>query len=143
MLLSYEDANIAVITKTRHGKFPDELATDQTIVDYLRPIRLLAQGDKEIKLEKSHENDLEKLKEGTSFQVFIVTLTGKTLTMIVSRKDTVENLKIKIENRKGIPPKQQRLIYVGKTLLDNRTLINYDITKDVTLHLVINLPSGY
>ena len=70
LLLSYGDANVAIIAKTSNGKFPDELATDQTIIEYLRPTRLLAYAEIEKNLQKSHEHDLKTLEEGTGFSNF-------------------------------------------------------------------------
>jgi hypothetical protein len=143
LLLSYGDANLVITAKTTNGKFADELATDPTIIEYLRPTRLLAYAEKETKLQKSHENDLKGLEDGTTFQIFVRTLTNRTLTIIVSKKDTVENLKLKIQDREDIPPDRQRILYGGKQLVDDRTLIDYDITKDVTLSLVIRISGGY
>jgi ankyrin repeat protein len=143
ILLSYGNVNAAMIAKTSNGKFPDELATDQIIIEYLGPKRLFAYSEIEKSHQKSHEHDLEKLKDGTSFQIFIKTLTGKTLTIIVAKDDTVENLKQKVQDKEGIPPDHQRITYGGKQLRDGCTLADYDITKDATLHLVLRMFGGY
>ena len=75
-------------------------------------------------------------------QIFLRTLRGKTIVMRVDASESISGLMVAIETREHIPQEEQRLVYAGKQLEVQRTLADYNIQKDSTLHLLLRLRVG-
>ena len=75
-------------------------------------------------------------------QIFIKTLTGRTVSIVVEEDDTILNVKVKLKEKADVPVDEQRLIFGGHQLEDKQTIKHYNIQRDSTIHLVLRLPGG-
>lgn len=122
--------------------YADQLTDDKKIQNLLLFKRYEAMKSKFTETRKRTEEDAEKLRDNKVFQIFIKTLSGKTITITTHDSEPIETIKAKIDDALGMPIHEQKLYWAGKQLENNRTIAEYGISKNITLHLVINLVGG-
>lgn len=82
------------------------------------------------------------MAEGQNFQIFIKSITGKTRTVDVNPDSTIAFIKQKLQEKEGIAPEEARLIFGGKNLEDDKTLRDYNLVANSTIHLVLRVRGG-
>ncbi|CAF1476989.1 unnamed protein product [Adineta steineri] len=121
---------------TQDGKYADELFNEpNTVSNYLREKR-------DAIVRERSQLKLEMLRSGIGFQIFVKTLTGKTITIVVKKDDSIYDLKCKVYERLGVEVDAQRFIYRGKGLTDEKLLHEYNIQANATIDLVVRVRGG-
>ena len=122
--------------------YPCDYCWDHRHLPRLQPVPFGGGGKLEDDKKGLTDYEKEGIASGRLMQIFVKTLTGKTINLAVSRNDTIQDVKKRIEDKVDVPPEKQRLIYAGKQLRDEAKLSDYNINKESTIHLAVRLRGG-
>jgi hypothetical protein len=141
LLLSLGGAGVNPLLQTsKQGLFADQMTSDQTVINYLRPKRLSIMDA----MERERLKDLEEMQSGRPYQIFIRPLSGDRITLTVTGHTTTAEIGAYFENEYNIPVIQQKLLFRGQTIStweeETRPLVHYSIKKDSILNIIWHNP---
>lgn len=119
-----------------------QLDDSRTLSDYRLKNQSMIQLATRNPTQRETRHQAARATDNTEVQIFVKNLKGGSIPIMVSPSEAVESVFAKVQERTGIPPSEQRLLFAGKQLQPGRIVADYDIQKESTLHLVLRLRGG-